>query len=63
MNSDCELGSADGGGSSFKSMERCVARLVIGLGADAAESDPEELGDGFGNVFVGSSRRKGSGLV
>ena len=60
---DCELGSADGGGSSFKSMERWVARLVIGLGADTAESEPEEVGEGFGKELEGSSRRKGSGFV
>lgn len=63
MKSDWELGSAEGGGSSFKSMERCVARLVAGLGADMAESELEDVGEGLGSVFVGSSRRKGgSGL-
>lgn len=57
-----ELGSA---GSSFKSMDRWVARRVMGLGADAdaAVSEPDEVGEGLGKVFVGSSRRKGRGLV
>lgn len=64
MKRDCELDSADGGGSSFRSIERCVARRVaMGLGAETAESEPEEVGEGFGKELVGSSRRKGSGLV
>ena len=63
VKSDWELGSADGGGSSFKSMERCVARRVAGLGADV-DSELEDVGDGLGSVLGGSSRRKGgSGLL
>ena len=54
VNRDC-VGS--GGGSSFNSTERSVARRVRGLGAttDDSEMDDEEVA----NELEGSSRRRG----
>lgn len=64
VKSDCECDDEGScGGSSFKSIERWVARRVSGLCAVLAESEPEGPGEGLAKLFEGRSRRKGSGFA
>ena len=64
VNRDCDWDDKGScGGSSFKSIDRCVARLVSGLCAALADSELEDPGEGLAKVFVGKSRRNGRGFA